>query len=131
MPNGFGTKMAVVPSPMPVVLAQPRKDPNNNDEPTVRVNPGTIRLGSKQYRLKQVIWINQTGADVTFTFDTNGCDQFFNPPPVGSITKHDGEQLALDVSASAPEGRLCTYTVDCQATGSPAWGNSPPELSCP
>ena len=127
------TRMVVVPSPMPVVLAQPGKDPKNNDELTVRVNPGTIRLGSKPYRVKQVMWINETGDDVIFTFDPNGSGKFFNNPPKGPFRVKLGDPpFTLTVSDSAPENCLYKYHVDCNATpGVPAQGNSEPEVSCP
>jgi hypothetical protein len=131
-----GTKMAPIvdPSPMPVLLTSPTPDDRCNDEPTVRVVPGLIRLGSKPYRLKEVVWLNETGGDATFTFDAAGAAKFFDlrSKGPGPFTIRNGEKLALPISPSAPENSIYFYEVDCAETPNrPAQGNSSPQMSCP
>jgi hypothetical protein len=134
MPDGTATKLVrvVAPSPMPVLLTKPSPDSRFNDEPTVRVSPGLIRLGSRPYRLKEVVWINETTEDVTFTFDPAGSAKYFDPPQLAPIVVHNGDKLSLKLSDSSPENSIYTYQVDCKATPNrPAQGNSAPEMSCP
>lgn len=134
MPEERGTKLAraVEPSPMPVLLTNPSPDPRYNNEPTVRVEPGLIRLGSGQYRLKEVVWLNETGGDVTFTFDPAGSGQFFGVKSKDPIPVKSNEKLVLKIAANAPENTIFSYDVDCTVTpGIPAQGNSPPQVSCP
>ena len=134
MPDGTATKLVrvVAPSPMPVLLTKPSPDSRFNDEPTVRVNPGLIRLGSRPYRLKEVVWINETTEDVTFTFDPAGSAKYFDPPQLAPIVVHNGDKLSLKLSDSSPENSIYTYQVECKATPNrPAQGDSPPSLSCP
>src|ERR1700739_3505439 len=131
-----GAKMAPVvdPSPMPVLLPNPPPDPRFNDEPTVRVVPGLIRLGSKPYRLKEVVWLNETGGDVTFTFDPAGAARFFDltSKGAGPFRIKNNEKLTLQISPSAPENAIYFYQVDCAVTPRlPAQGNSSPQVSCP
>jgi hypothetical protein len=134
MPDGTATKLVrvVAPSPMPVLLTMPSPDSRFNDEPTVRVIPGLIRLGSRPYRLKEVAWLNETTEDVTLTFDPAGSARYFDPPPLAPIVIHNGETKTLKLSESAPENSIFSYQVDCKVTpGRAAQGNSAPELSCP
>lgn len=129
-----GTKMVAVvaPSPMPVLLTQPSPDSRFNDQLTVRVLPPLIRLGSKPYRLKEVVWLNETTEDVTFKFDPAGSAKYFTNIPPDPIIVHNGDMLTLTLSNSAPENTIFSYHVECKATqGREAQGNSPPELSCP
>ena len=131
-----GTKMVPVvdPSPMPVLLTNPSPDPRYNDEPTVRVVPGLIRLGSRPYRLKEVVWLNETGGDVTFTFDSAGSARFFDltSKGPGPFVVKNGQELSLRISASAPENAIYFYQVDCAVTPRlPAQGGSSPQVSCP
>jgi hypothetical protein len=135
MPDRTGTKMVAVvaASPMPVLLTNPSPDPRYDDQPTVRVVPGLIRLGSRPYRLKEVVWINESGGDVTFTFDPAGSAQFFdlkeNPGP---FTVKNDEKLTLKIAENPPENRIYSYRVDCKRTPNlQAQGNSEPEVSCP
>jgi hypothetical protein len=134
MTDGTATKLVrvVAPSPMPVLLTKPSPDSRFNDEPTVRVIPGLIRLGSKPYRLQELSWINQTTEDVTFTFDPAGSANYFDPPPLAPILVHNGDTLSLNLSNSPPENTIYTYRVDCNVTPNhPAQGDSPPSMSCP
>jgi hypothetical protein len=134
MPEGTATKLvrAVAPSPMPVLLTKPSPDSRFNDETTVRVIPGLIRLGSRPYRLKEVVWINETTEDVTFRFDPAGSAKYFDPPQLDPIVVHNGDPLSLKLSDSAPENSIFSYHVDCKATpGRAAQGNSSPEIACP
>jgi len=128
-----GTKMVPVvdPSPMPVLLTNPTPDPTYNGKPTVRVVPGLIRLGSKPH-IKQVVWLNQTGGEVTFTFDPNGSAKLFDLSKRPPLTIKDQDTLTLDIAANAPENVLYLYQIDCTVTpGTPAQGDSPPQVSCP
>jgi len=134
MPDGTATKLVrvVAPSPMPVLLTKPSPDSRFNDETTVRVIPGLIRLGSRPYQLKEIVWINETTEDVTFTFDPAGSAKYFDPPQLAPIVVHNGEKLSLRLSGSPPENSIYTYQVDCVATPNrPAQGDSPPSMSCP
>ena len=134
MPDGTATKLVrvVAASPMPVLLTKPSPDARFNGETTVRVNPGLIRLGTRPYRLKEVVWLNETTEDVTFTFDAAGSAKYFDPPPLAPIVVHNGDKLTLTLSDSAPENSIYAYRVDCKATqGREAQGNSAPEVSCP
>jgi hypothetical protein len=134
MPVGTATKLEsdVAPSPMPVLLTKPSPDSRFNSEPTVRVIPGLIRLGSRPHRLKEIAWINQTTEDVTITFDPAGSAQYFDPPQLAPIVVHNGDTRTLKLSASPPENSIYTYQVDCKATPTrPAQGDSPPTMSCP
>lgn len=132
-----GTRMAPVfelfeRSPMPVLLTNPTPDPRYNNEPTVRVEPGLIRLGSRPYRLKEVVWLNQTGGDVHFTFDPAGSARYFESAPTSPFRVENNKTLTLQISGSAPENTIFSYQVDCSVTpGIPAQGNSPPQVSCP
>jgi hypothetical protein len=131
-----GTKMAPVfeHSPMPVLLTNPTPDARYDNRPTVRVEPGLIRLGSGQQRLTEVVWLNETGDDVTFTFDAASSAKFFDltTKGPGPFTIKNNEPLRLKVAQNAPENSIYSYHVDCKATpGLPAQGNSPPQVSCP
>lgn len=129
-----GTKMVPVvdPSPMPVLLTNPTPDPRYNDEPTVRVVPGLIRLGSRPYRLKKVVWLNRTGGDVRFTFDAAGSAKFFKSAPTSPFPVKNNDTFSLDIADDAPENRIFFYQVDCDVTpGLPAQGGSSPQVSCP
>jgi hypothetical protein len=134
MQDGTATKLVrvVAPSPMPVLLTKPSPDSRFSDEPTVRVIPGLIRLGSRPYRLKEVAWINQTSEDVTITFDPAGSARYFDPPQLSPIVVHNGETRTLKLSDSPPENSIYTYQVDCKVTPNrPAQGDSPPSMACP
>jgi len=117
---------------MPVLLTKPSPDSRFNDEPTVRVIPGLIRLGSRPYRPKEIVWINETTGDVTFTFDPAGSAKYFDPPQLAPVVVRNGDTLSLKLSDSPPENSIYTYQVDCKATPHrPAQGDSPPSMSCP
>lgn len=139
MAEETGTKMAPVfelfePSPMPVLLTNPTPDPRYKNEPTVRVLPGLIRLGSRPYRLKEVVWLNQTGGDATFAFDTAGSAQFFDltAKGPGPFLIKNNDKLTLKIAANPPENAIFSYQVACSATpGIPAQGGSPPQVVCP
>jgi len=121
------------PSPMPVLLTNPTPDARYNGQPTVRVEPGQIRLGSRPYRLTEVVWLNETGDEVTFTFDAGGSAKFFNlPTDPSALTIKNNQELKLTISQTVPENSIYSYRIDCKATPDlPAQGNSPPQVSCP
>jgi hypothetical protein len=136
MSDGTGTKLVTVvaPSPMPVLLTNPSPDSRFDFQTTVRVNPGLIRLGSKQNRLKEVVWLNETGDDVAFTFESSGAALFFDLTSTGPgpFTVKNNKDLKLKIAKNAPENSIFSYQVDCKATpGRLAQGNSAPEISCP
>jgi hypothetical protein len=135
MEDETGTKRVVVvdPSPMPVLLTNPTPDPRFNGKDTVRVVPGLIRLGSRPYRLKEVVWINETGGEVTFRFDAAGSAKFFDfgGKDPRSITVANKQELRLKLAKQPPENSIYSYEVDCAVTSSQAQGNSPPEVTCP
>jgi hypothetical protein len=136
MPDEPGTKRVPVfaRSPMPVLLTNPTPDPAYNYATTVRVIPGLIRLGSGPYAGGEVVWQNETGDEVTFTFEAARAGQYFDfgSKGPGPFTVQDGEELRLKLKSNPPVNTIYDYRVDCKATpGRPAEGNSPPQTSCP